>query len=71
MYAVLILSPLPSVIPFGEKKKINEIQHKKKKEKKIVRCFWIRAPADCGYIGGCFYLLYITDSIIKLATFCL
>jgi hypothetical protein len=36
MYAVLILSPLPSVIPFGGEKK-NEIQHKKKKGKKSLR----------------------------------
>jgi hypothetical protein len=53
MYAVLILSPLPSVIPFGgEKKRKWNTTQEKKKEKKFERLgsFEIRAPADCGCI---------------------
>lgn len=73
MYAVLILSPLPSVIPFGgETKKKMKYNTRKKKEKKFKRLgsFEIRAPADCGCIelytvGSLFLslLIYITDAV--------
>jgi hypothetical protein len=35
MYAVLILSPLPSVIPFGGEKKKMKYNTRKKRKKKV------------------------------------